>query len=98
MQVPVLPLDAVQATIDMVSQFQYLETDILKGYRFVARETQGLNPVINWNLFYFFVGMTFDQKYLVTMMVPVTSQSLQIRWKKFLLTRWSFLIMTLMDI
>ncbi len=75
-QVPVLPLDAVQATIDMVSQFQYLETDILKGYRFVARETQGLNPVINWNLFYFYVGMTFDEKYLVTMMVPVTSSVL----------------------
>lgn len=76
MQVPVLPLDAVQATIDMVSQFQYLETDIFKGYRFVARETQGLNPLINWNLFYFFVGMTFDQKYLITMMVPVTSPTL----------------------
>jgi hypothetical protein len=75
-RVPVLPLDAAPATIDLVSQFKMLDSDLLHGYRFVAREPQGLNPLINWDLFYFFVGLTNDNHYLVTMMVPVTSSLL----------------------
>ena len=75
-QLPVLPLDAVQAVIDLVAQFKPLETDLFQGYRFVGRLSQGINPVINSNLYYFFMGVSRDGQYIITMMVPVKSSIL----------------------
>lgn len=75
-QLPVLPLDAVQAVIDIVAQYQPLNTNLVNGYRFVGRLSQGINPVINANLYYFYIGLSHDDKYIITLMVPVKSSAL----------------------
>ncbi|OJX38152.1 MAG: hypothetical protein BGO78_08985 [Chloroflexi bacterium 44-23] len=75
-QLPVLPLDAVQAVIDIAAQFRPLDTNLMQGYRFVGRLSQGINPVINANLYYFYMGVSRDGEYIINMMVPVKSSAL----------------------
>lgn len=82
-QLPVLPLDAVQAVIDLAAHFKPLDNDQMRGYRFVGRLSQGINPVINANLYYFFMGVSRDNQYMITMMVPVSSSILVNRIEDF---------------
>ena len=55
------------------SHVEYIETDTLRGYRYIAMYAQYPAPVRGYEMFYGFAGFTQDGTHSVSMVLPVTS-------------------------
>lgn len=70
----VLPL--VAGENDLAVQPAFLETDLLRGVRFIGRFNDFEIPVTNGDLYYVFQGVTRDGQYLISFMHPITTTAL----------------------
>ncbi|MCO5203962.1 MAG: META domain-containing protein [Anaerolineae bacterium] len=70
----VLPL--VAGENDLAVQPAFLETDLLRGVRFIGRFNDFEIPVTNGELYYVFQGVTRDGQYLISFMYPITTNAL----------------------
>lgn len=75
-----LPFDETVGAQDVAVQLGRtgapLTSATISGYRFVARWSQGPNPVTNQGLRYVYQGFTNDGRYLVSFFYPVVSPTL----------------------
>lgn len=69
--IPVLP--AINAAQVIVAQPQYVDFASGSGVRFVTWYSQGVNPITNDAIFYQFIGMTSDGRYVVAAQLPVNA-------------------------
>jgi hypothetical protein len=75
---PFLPLqNAKQSFHSNVSYIPFMNGN---GVRYLVMYSQGIVPVNNMDLFYSYQGLTTDQKYLVSMMLPVNYPTLPARY------------------
>jgi heat shock protein HslJ len=71
---PILPPPA--AYNDLATQVKYLDFADGTGIAFVGRVSQDASPILNYQLKYYFVGLTGDGKYLVSLQYPVSTAAL----------------------
>jgi hypothetical protein len=77
-KLPALPLhNAVQVFHSNEKYFPFKNGN---GVRFLAMYSQGIVPLNNQDLFYTYQGLTSDQKYLVSVVMPVTYPTLPEKW------------------
>lgn len=74
---PPLPfLPAIPATNDVAARIRYLDFDGGSGVAFIGRWAQDPSPVLSPQLYYSFVGLTNDGKYIVSFRYPVQTSAL----------------------
>ncbi len=75
---PVLPFEEVPAKNDLVTQYNYVDTDFGFGVRFVGRFSDDPAPVTNDNpqMFYIFQGLSDDGAFYVSFFYPVRTDAL----------------------
>jgi hypothetical protein len=69
--IAVLPL--LPEANDIAVQAAYLESDLLRGVRFIGRFNDYEIPVFNGDLYYVFQGVTRDGQYFISFMHPLTT-------------------------
>lgn len=71
---PMLPPD--NATNDLAARVRYLAFDGGTGFSFIGRSAQDPSPVLSSQLYYSFLGLTNDNKYIVSFRFPIESSML----------------------
>jgi hypothetical protein len=69
-EIPVLPV--FNAAQDVRAKTQYIAFQNGEGIRFIAHYSQALNPITSGDIIYTFQGLTYDGKYYISLIMPVT--------------------------
>ncbi len=77
-KIPVLPLQNSAQVFR--SNIKYIPFQNGSGIRFVGMNSQGIVPVNNSELFYAFQGLTADDRYYISVIMPVNYPTLPAKW------------------